>query len=65
MGYGYGYGLDPTIILVLIGALLSMVASGKVQSTFQKYAKVRSMSGMTGAEAAKKLLNSQGIFDVT
>ncbi|MEG0368383.1 MAG: peptidase, partial [Hungatella sp.] len=43
MGYGYGYGLDPTIILVLIGALLSMVASGKVQSTFQKYAKVRSM----------------------
>lgn len=67
MGFGYyGYRLfDPTIILVLIGAVLSMWASGKVQSTFRKYSTVRSMSGMTGAEAAKKLLNSQGIYDVT
>lgn len=70
--YGYGgYGFypgamfDPTMILVLIGAAISMWASGRVQSTFQKYARVRSMSGMTGAEAAKRLLQSQGIYDVT
>lgn len=61
---GYGFW-DPTMILVLIGALLSMWASGTVQSTFKKYSSVRSMSGMTGAEAAKRLLNSQGIYDVT
>lgn len=66
MGYGYyRYGLDPTIILVLIGALLSMWASGRVQSTFKKYSSVRSKTGMTGADAAKRLLNSQGIYDVT
>lgn len=67
MGFGYfGYGLfDPTIILVLIGAILSMWASGRVQSTFRKYSAVRSISGITGAEAARKLLNSQGIYDVT
>lgn len=65
-GYGMGYGyLDPTMILVMIGAALSMWASSRVNSTFQRYAQVRSMTGMTGAEAAKKLLNSQGIFDVT
>lgn len=67
-GYGYGYGFgffDPTIILVLIGAVLSMWAQAKVQGTFQKYSKVRSTSGITGAEAAKKLLYSQGIYDVT
>lgn len=64
-GYGYGYGLDPTIILVLIGVVLSMWASARVNSTFSKYSKVRSMTGMTGADAAKKLLNSQGIYDVT
>lgn len=70
MYYG-GFGFypqmlfDPTMILVLIGALLSMWASGLVQSTFQKYSRVRSMSGMTGAEAAKRLLHSQGIYDVT
>ncbi len=62
---GMGYGMDPTIILVLIGALLSMWASGRVKGTFQKYSGVRSMTGMTGAEAAKRLLNSQGIYDVT
>ena len=68
-GYGYyglGYSLfDPTMILVYIGALLSMWASSKVNSTFQRYSRVRSMTGMTGAEAAKRLLQSQGIYDVT
>nr|WP_206426627.1 zinc metallopeptidase [Clostridium sp. E02] len=59
-----GYFFDPTWIFVLIGAVLSMAASARVTSTFNKYSKVRSMSGMTGAEAAKRLLNSQGIYDV-
>lgn len=64
--YGYyGYGMDPTVILVLIGALLSMWASARVNGTFQKYSRVRSMTGMTGAEAAMRLLHSQGIYDVT
>lgn len=65
MGYGFYGFYDPTIILVLIGAVISMIASARVQSTFQSYSKVRSMSGMTGAEAARRLLNSQGIYDVT
>lgn len=60
-----GYYFDPTWILVIIGAVLSMVASAKVNSTFNKYSKVRSMTGMTGEDAAKRLLNSQGIYDVT
>ena len=65
MGYGYGYGLDPTMILVLIGVLLSLWAQGRVNSAFRKYGRVRSRTGMTGAEAARRLLNSQGIYDVT
>lgn len=64
-GYGYGFGFDPTIILVLIGATLSMWASSRVNSTFARYSRVRSMTGLTGAEAARRILNSQGIFDVT
>lgn len=64
--YGYyGYGLDPTMILVLIGALLSMWASSRVNSTYARYAKVPSRTGMTGAEAALRILHSQGIYDVT
>ena len=67
MYYGglMGYYFDPTWILVIIGAVLSMAASAKVNSTFNKYSKVRSMTGMTGEDAAKRLLNSQGIYDVT
>lgn len=59
----YGF-YDPTYILVLIGALLSMWASAKVNSTYQKYARVRSYSGLTGAQAAQRILNGAGIYDV-
>lgn len=63
--YGYyGYYMDWTYILVLIGAIFSIMASAKVNSTFNKYQRVRSMTGMTGAEAAEKILNQNGIYDV-
>lgn len=55
---------DATYILVLIGALLSMWASARVNSTYKKYAQVRSMSGLTGAEAARRILNGAGIYEV-
>ena len=60
----YGYYFDPTYILVLIGAVLSIIASARVNSTFQKYARERSMSGMTGAQTAEAILRSRGIHDV-
>ena len=56
---------DPTYILVLIGVMLSLAASSKVNSTYSRYARVGARCGMTGAEAARRLLNSQGIYDVT
>jgi len=61
--YMYGY-YDPTYILVIIGLVLTLLASAKVRSTFAKYSRVRSMSGMTGAEAAQRILQSSGIYDV-
>jgi hypothetical protein len=60
----YSY-FDPTYILVIIGFVLCIGASVKVKSTFARYAKVRSMSGMTGAEAAERILHSSGIYDVS
>ena len=61
----FGFGLDWTYLLVLAGAVLCMLASAKVQSTFSKYAKVYSRTGMSGAEAARRLLDSQGIYGVS
>ncbi len=63
-GNGIYYGMDSTYILVLIAAVLAMIASAKVKSTFNKYSKVRSISGLTGAEAARKVLQYSGVFDV-
>ena len=60
----YGYGFDWTYLLVLAGAIFSMIASAKVNSTFQKYAKVRSMSGMTGAQVARRILDRNGLTDI-
>lgn len=65
MPYGYGYYWDPTYILVLIGAVISMIASARVKSTYNKYSRVRSMTNMTGAQAAQRILNSAGIYDVS
>lgn len=63
--YPYYYAFDPTYMLVIIGLLLTLVASGLVKSTFNKYSRVQSLSGMTGAQAAQRILNSAGIYDVS
>lgn len=61
----YFYGFDATYLLVLIGAVICMIASGRVKSTYRKYSGYRSMTGMTGAQAAQRILNNAGIYDVT
>ena len=55
---------DPTYILVLIGVVLSLLASAKVKGTFSRYSNYRNSRGMTGAEAARQVLQSAGIRDV-
>ena len=59
------YYFDPTYILVIIGAVICLIASARVKLTFNKFNKVRSMSGMTGAQAAERILHAAGIYDVT
>ena len=61
--YGYGYyGFDWTYLLLVIG--MSLLASAKLKSTFARYKRVRSASGLTGEEAARRILYSAGITDV-
>lgn len=60
----YGFYFDPTYILIVIGMIICMAASAHVNSTFKKYSRYRSHSGLTGAQAAQRILESQGIYDV-
>ena len=65
MGYYYYYGFDPLYFLILISVVIAMVAQYKVKSTYSKYSRVRSDLGLTGAQAAQKILNMNGIYDVS
>ena len=55
------YYMDPTYILIVIGVVLSMLASARVKSTYQKYSRVRSRTGMTGREVAERILRRNGV----
>lgn len=57
---------DPLYIMMLLPAILfAGIASLLVKTTFSRYSKVRAYSGMTGSQAAERMLRSNGIFDVT
>ena len=51
-------------IILLPGLIFAVITSARVNSTFNKYNQVLSSKGYTGAMVAKKLLESEGIFDV-
>ena len=69
LGYGYGSPFymfwDPTYVLILIGVVLSLLASAMVRRNFARYSVVRSASGLTGAQVAQRILSYAGINDVT
>ncbi len=58
-------GMDPLYwLLALPGLILAGIATLMTKSTFSRYARTRAASGMTGAEAAARLLEAGGIRDV-
>lgn len=61
----YFYGFDMTyVVLVLPCLLLATIASSRVKSTFKKYSKQISQRRITGAEAAQRVLNANGVRNV-
>lgn len=60
-GFGGGYG---TFMLLIPAMIFAFYAQIKVNSTFQKYLKVNSKRGMTGAQAARRILDSNGLREV-
>lgn len=66
MGYyrpGF-YGLDPTILLLVAGMVLSLLASARLKRIFSIYRRIPSASCMTGAQAAQRILAMAGLSDV-
>ena len=63
MLFGFYY-YDPTYVLVLLGVVISLLASWGVKRTFAKYSKVGNSYGMTAREVAERILQDAGICDV-
>lgn len=62
----YYYGIDWTyLVFVLPAMIFALIAQGAVTSTFNKYSKTNTRSGMTGYEAARMILEQNGIRDVS
>ena len=61
----YGYYFDWTyIVLVLPCVIFSLIASSSVNSTFKKYSQQFSRRGITGAQAAERVLRANGVYGV-
>ena len=56
---------DPTYILVIIGFVITVIAQIKLKATYAKYSRVESMSHMTGADVARRILSANGVYGVT
>ena len=64
MGYYY-YGFDMTyLVLVLPAILIALFAQIKVKSAFSKYSKQVTKSGLTGKDAAERILAAAGVTNV-
>lgn len=61
--YGY-YGYDWTMILVAAGAVLCMLASMHVNTTYTRYSRMAAACGLTGADVARLILERNGVTDV-
>lgn len=61
----YPYMFDPTYILVIFALMLSLFASFGVKSTFAKYSGVKNLRGMTGRDAAREILDKNGLYHIS
>ena len=62
--YGY-YGIDYTYLILVVPALIiALIAQFRVKSAFARYSQERCVSGLTGAETARRILALNGITDI-
>lgn len=60
------FGIEPVWLLIFGGTMvLSLIAQGLVKSSFEKYSKVANSRNLSGAEAARLMLQSEGVTNVS
>ncbi|KPI50732.1 zinc metallopeptidase [Clostridioides sp. ZZV15-6383] len=62
--YGGFWGFDPTMVILIPAILFTVYAQFKVSSTTNKYLRVNARRGYTGEQTARRVLDSNGLYDV-
>ncbi|HYE09605.1 MAG TPA: zinc metallopeptidase [Patescibacteria group bacterium] len=62
--FGYGWGFDPTFIILIPAILFAAYAQSKINSTFNTYLRVRNSNGYTGYQVARTILDNHGLQDI-
>jgi Zn-dependent membrane protease YugP len=63
MMFGFFWG-DWTFLILIPAMIFALIAQARVQSTFKKYSQKASYSGLTGSQAARRLLDANGLYHV-
>ena len=59
------YYFDPTMLIVLPALIFTFWAQINVNSTFEKYKRIKTKSNTTGYDAARRILDANGLYDVS
>jgi Zn-dependent membrane protease YugP len=60
----FGFFSPTELILIVVGGVITLWAQMRVKSTFAHYNKIRSQSGITGAQVAREIMSSNNVYDV-
>ena len=63
MLFGFFWG-DWTVLILIPAMIFAFAAQIKVKTTFEKYNKVKSTRGLSGADVARRILDKNGLYDV-
>lgn len=58
------YGFDPTLVLLVPAIIIAAIASSRVNSVFNRYSRIPNVRGLTGEQAARIMLDANGLRDV-
>ena len=58
------YYFDPTMLIVLPALIFALWAQIRVKSTYSKYNKLNTRNGVTGFDAARRILDANGLYNV-
>lgn len=60
-GYGFGSGYFTSMIVLIPAFILTIIVQARMKSTYAKYSRIRNSNGISGAQAAKMILDHEGL----